>query len=454
MQSPGDSAAVSFAYNSDAQRTKTTLPNGVTLVMDFEDKTDTAGNPDSTDTGPNRLKSIESKNSGGTLTKFSYAYTPDTALCGGTNMDTGLRWSTTDKNNSTAKYCYDALNRLTKASNHNGSTYDYTLDPNGNITKVVQGASTTSFGYDAANRLCWRIASSQASAGCTPTPAGATTYTNDATGNLTASSAGFAGSYNSKGQPSSMTGLAGGTATAFGYAGASPFERFTAGAATYTNNALGVGAETSAGATTYYRRDNEGALVSERLGSAGNPTYYYAFDGLGSVAGLTDSTGAMPTTYSYDPYGATTNGGSSPNTFNPWKYASSYLDSTGFYKMGMRYYSPSLMRWTQPDPQEQPTDPTQAMRFGYAGGDPMNNTDPNGMSFLSDAGHWLNDRAAEAQRGWNTFKAVARTKVGGCLVYGGIIGAAAAAASRSWQGAAVGFAVGCGINLVKRTRRW
>jgi hypothetical protein len=39
------------------------------------------------------------------------------------------------------------------------------------------------------------------------------------------------------------------------------------------------------------------------------------------------------------------------------------------------------MRWSQPDPQEQLTDALQAMRFGYAGGDPVGNVDPDRRCF-------------------------------------------------------------------------
>jgi hypothetical protein len=46
--------------------------------------------------------------------------------------------------------------------------------------------------------------------------------------------------------------------------------------------------------------------------------------------------------------------------------------------MGTRYYAPTLMRWTQQDPIEQPTDPVQANAYGYAGADPINLTDPEG----------------------------------------------------------------------------
>jgi RHS repeat-associated protein len=81
--------------------------------------------------------------------------------------------------------------------------------------------------------------------------------------------------------------------------------------------------------------------------------------------------------YSYDPYGATTvdiSGGPA----NPWRFAGTYQDSTGFYKMGMRYYAPGLMRWAQQDPIEEPTDFGMINRYAYVGGNPVNMVDPTG----------------------------------------------------------------------------
>jgi RHS repeat-associated protein len=364
MQAPGDTAATTFTYTSDDARKTTTYPNGVVITASWEDGS--SGN-----TGPGRLKSIVTKKGATTLASFTYGFTPS-AGCAQGSADTPLRQSMTTPS-GTANYCYDALGRLTSASGHNGKSYTYTLDGNGNITKAVRDGATTSFGYNEADELCWSVGSSQASSACSPAPTGATTYSSDADGNLTTSSAAFAASYNVREQATSMTSLSGTSSTALSYSGPNQNERVSAGSTTFLNNALGVSAETTAGATTRYRRDNEGGLVSERLSS--NAIHYYAFDGLGSVTGLTDSTGAMPTTYTYDPYGATSSSGTTPN---PWRYAATYQDPTGFYKMGMRYYSPSLMRWSQPDPVEQLTDATQAMRFGYAGGDPVNAVDPDG----------------------------------------------------------------------------
>ncbi len=35
---------------------------------------------------------------------------------------------------------------------------------------------------------------------------------------------------------------------------------------------------------------------------------------------------------------------------NPFKYAAGYLDTSGYYQFGDRYYDPTLGRWTQQDP--------------------------------------------------------------------------------------------------------
>ncbi len=43
--------------------------------------------------------------------------------------------------------------------------------------------------------------------------------------------------------------------------------------------------------------------------------------------------------------------------------------------MGVRYYAPTLMRWTQQDFVEQPTDAFAADRYAYPA-DPINRGDP------------------------------------------------------------------------------
>lgn len=135
------------------------------------------------------------------------------------------------------------------------------------------------------------------------------------------------------------------------------------------------------------------------------------FDGLGSIAALTDSTGTAVNTYKYDALGnKTTN---TENVYNIWQYAGGlWSTSTGTVKFGERYYDPKIGRWTQPEPVDR-----LGIRFGndylYAGDDPVNETDPTGRCKLlwslsclwqrlttpskleRGVSKWLNDQTAE-----------------------------------------------------------
>ncbi|MFL5781162.1 MAG: DNRLRE domain-containing protein [Thermoleophilaceae bacterium] len=359
MQAPGDSSTTTYTYNDDNQRKTTTYPNGVVMTSTWEDGA--GGN-----SGPNRLKEIKAVKGATTITDFTYAYNKGTS-------DTGLRQSVTDKNGTTSTFLYDPLNRLKSATNYSGHDYSYTYDGRGNIdTRVIDGA-TTSYGYNLANEVCWAVSGTQPDNDCTPAPTGATTYSYDAAGNLTSGGT-FTGTYNDKEQATAMSGLGGEASISLSHYNANEFERATAGSKSFVNNALGVGSETSAGSTTYYRRDAGGGMQSERLASGA--AYYYVFDGLGSVRAVTDSSGTAQNTYSYDPYGAIVS--QTTPVANPWQFASGYHDANGWYKFGARYYTGRLQRWSQLDPEDQPTDPVQQDRFAYAGDDPINATDPQG----------------------------------------------------------------------------
>ncbi|MBI5764011.1 MAG: RHS repeat-associated core domain-containing protein [Planctomycetes bacterium] len=109
---------------------------------------------------------------------------------------------------------------------------------------------------------------------------------------------------------------------------------------------------------------------------AGTPpvgcAYHYLRDALGSVTGLTDSTGHLVERYTCDPYGKTlierydpsANGGAgawiatNASSFgNPWMWTGHRYDAAvGLYHTLFRHYSPQLGRWLQRDP------------IGYAGG--------------------------------------------------------------------------------------
>ncbi|MFC8402743.1 RHS repeat-associated core domain-containing protein [Streptomyces griseoincarnatus] len=110
--------------------------------------------------------------------------------------------------------------------------------------------------------------------------------------------------------------------------------------------------------------------------TTGGKSYYYLTDATGNVLGLVDDTGKRTHTYAYGPTGLPR---TAPNeaVSQPYRYAGAYLDPTGLYKMGHRYYDPTLGRFTQPDPSGQETNP-----YLYAAGDPINHVDPSGLGWF------------------------------------------------------------------------
>src|SRR5579875_4067732 len=106
----------------------------------------------------------------------------------------------------------------------------------------------------------------------------------------------------------------------------------------YTYGSLWLGSATTSGSSVYYTRDSSGKLISERTPSG---TYYYLTNNIGSVILVTDSTGKVQNSYSYDPLGNSL--GKTENVTNPWQFAGGYLDATtGLYKFGTRYYNPTV----------------------------------------------------------------------------------------------------------------
>ncbi|GGV69902.1 RHS repeat-associated core domain-containing protein [Streptomyces massasporeus] len=69
----------------------------------------------------------------------------------------------------------------------------------------------------------------------------------------------------------------------------------------------------------------------------------------------------------------------------PYRYTGTYLDPSGLYKMGARYYGPQLGRFTQSDPSGKESNP-----YAHAVGDSVNRIDPSGLEFLGlSGGEWL-----------------------------------------------------------------
>jgi RHS repeat-associated protein len=344
---------ITYSYDNDGNRLSVNYPDGVSQNMTYN--------------AANQLVEINAiKNSTSTLiASYSYQWRTSTA-------DADQRETVTDNiSGRTTSYTYDAFKRLTRALDTAGGTndYRYTYDNDGNMTQQNRNGVITTATFNAADRLCWTVTGASANT-CANAPAGARTYNYDTTGNLTANSAGFAASYNSRNQSSSIT-PAGGSAVAMTYAGEGQDSRTQAGSTGYVNADDHVLSQTTAGVATSFLTEPGASAPVRTTTSAG--TFYYLYDGEQNVIGLVDSAGTRQATYTYDPYGNTTASGTAAAA-NPFRYAGGYQDASGLYHFGARYYDPITGRWTQLDPTSQ--DPG----YVYAGDDPINRSDLSGTT--------------------------------------------------------------------------
>ncbi|WP_305074300.1 RHS repeat-associated core domain-containing protein [Micromonospora okii] len=284
--------------------------------------------------------------------------------------DTGLRqWQKDEISGTVSQFTYDDANRLTKATNHNGKTYEYTYDSNGNRKTVkVDGTTTQTLTYNSANQVT------------------TTNNTYDGRGNQTRTSNPAVNplTYNAiKQMTAADTGSSNGLGT-YAYAGTDQVELTRANTTTMQygyedQHGMPWLQSWTAGVTTVYvERDGIGTPLGLRIN---NVDHAYVLDGLGTPVAIVKADGTQAATYKYDPYGnGTTATETSLGTTNLIRYTGGTYDpTTGFTKLGQRWYNPQQGRFTQQDNLSFIGNPQHGNRYAYAGDNPVNYLDPTGQ---------------------------------------------------------------------------
>ncbi|MBI4245416.1 MAG: RHS repeat protein [Planctomycetes bacterium] len=220
-------------------------------------------------------------------------------------------------NGGITNYTTNNLNQYTRVGN-----VDYIYDANGNLT--LDGMNT--YAYDEENRLTTVI-----------TPTTSSTYSYDVFGRRIEKDVD-------------------GTVTKFIYDGDQVIGEYDENDVLEAKYVYGPGID-------------EPILLDK-----GSEVYYYHFDGLGSVTGLTDTDGNLVETYDYDVYGQPTQLSSLGNRL--YFTGREYDPETGLYYYRRRYYDPKIGRFLSRDPLGYVDSPNP---YVYALNNPINYIDPYGL---------------------------------------------------------------------------
>ncbi|MFN8635249.1 MAG: RHS repeat-associated core domain-containing protein [Chloroflexota bacterium] len=269
--------------------------------------------------------------------------------------------------------------------------------------------AVASASYDAANQI---------------TQFAGTSYTYDANGSLLGN-ASSTYTWNARGQLASLTG--GGTSASFRYdAFGRRRGRTVNGTATeFLYDGGDVVQELSGSSPTANLLHGPGLdELLQRTDASG--TRHLLHDGLGSTLGLLNPSGSFTHTYTYTPFGSTSEtvlaGGSSANAA---RFTGREDDGTGLYFYRARFYHPVLQRFLSEDPLGFAGGDTNL--HAYVGNDPVNATDPSGENPLLLACAFGAAQDAALYAGWQylsgrkiTLNGLGGAAVSGCI--GGLVG--------------------------------
>jgi RHS repeat-associated protein len=202
-----------------------------------------------------------------------------------------------------------------------------------------------------------------------------TTLSFDANGNLTGDGT-YTYTYDTRNH---LTAISGGTSASFAYDAFGRWQsKVTSATTQYLYDGLNPVQELGAGSNPPLNANLlTGLRIDEyfaRTDSSGNVSSFMR-DALGSTVGLVGSAGTIATSYTYQPFGATTVSGAANG--NVYQFTGRENDGTaGLYYYRARYYSPSYQRFAAQDPID--FRGRSANLYAYVNDGPLKFTDPRG----------------------------------------------------------------------------
>ncbi|TCL79665.1 RHS repeat-associated protein [Curtobacterium sp. PhB128] len=327
-------------------------------------------------------------------TDYCYMATTTAPTCTAStaNDRSKLQWSYDNISKQATTYGYTDtdgttqtkhLTGITQSGGSNPTNWAFTYDDAGNRTEAKATNVTTS-AVISDQKLTYNAVSQITTDG----------YTYDGTGNLTAAP-GETYTYNGAQQLTSST--KDGVTTSYGYAGADMNKllwQSTDGGVEYGYT---YGTTDQNGVPVIATREQIGTGTASVLADpvTGQPldlrtsdgtTSLYVLDGIGNPTTSIADTGKIAYQVSYDAYGAETVTAGKTSTQwqqNPYGFKTGLRSSStdnGLTKFGYRWQSAGTGGWVERDTLDAPLDAQNANRYAYAGGDPVNNSDPTGRT--------------------------------------------------------------------------
>ena len=381
-------ADAAYTYDAVGNLAALTFRNGVSNTYTYNER--------------NWLRLVDSRRGGTQVALFDY----DGAAPGATGW-TGRRLSAVGQRqrvaevigstSRTVEYTYDPLRRLTQES------ITASAGPTGAVCYAQVTTNSTTQGYDwVGNRQSRKVTGASLMAAGVTDYEGNTFDTRDRlqTGAL----------YDANGNTTNYTVASQATNYVYDAENRLIRQSSAAGDVTITYDADGNRVSKTVGTTTTFylvetlNPSGYAQVMEERSALTGDPTVTYVYglalisrstinpqlstvfygtDGLGSARYLTDASGAVTETYTYDAFGIQL--ASTGTNVNNYRYTGQQWDpDLGMYYLRARYYRPELGRfWTMDSYEGSQGDPLSLHKYLYCRNNPANRRDPSGNEDLA-----------------------------------------------------------------------